>query len=133
VNDAELLRQLAEAFEKFDPMPAAIGVAASAAGLLAGHASTALVLVADGLPGTRGGGRLGFAGDERRIELEIDSDGVTVNLTGVASGVEELRIRWPTGDRPIDIDTGGRFSVAGLPAGPLSLAIRGVVGPWFVG
>lgn len=139
MNDAELLRRLAVMFEKFDPVPPDIDATAMRAGQLAGHPSTALALVADGLPGTRGDGRLlGFAGNGGRIELEIDSDGLTVELTGVASTVGELWVRWPSGNRHVDVDTWGRFSVVGLPTGPLSLTVRAdgapdAVGPWFVG
>ena len=139
MNDVALLARLAGVFGRFDPVPVDVGVAAVGAGRLAGHVAAALVLVADGLPGARGGGRLlGFAGGGGRVELEIESDGSAVELTGVASGVGELWVRWPGGERIVDVDPWGRFTAVGLPAGPLSVAVRGVgapdaVGPWFVG
>ncbi|HEX4720887.1 MAG TPA: hypothetical protein VH333_00125 [Pseudonocardiaceae bacterium] len=136
MNDSELLARLADVLDRFDPVPAEVEMAATGAGRLAGRVASTLALVADGLPGARGGGRLlGFAGDGRRVELEIESDGSVVELTGVASGVAELRVRWPGGERVVDVDSWGRFTVAGLPAGPLSMVVRApdAVGPWFVG
>ena len=135
-DDLELLARLADVFDRFDPVPTDVETAATGARQLVGRVASALALVADGLPGARGGGRLlGFAGGGRRVELEIESDGLTVELTGVASGVAELWVRWPGGERAVDVDSWGRFTVTGLPAGPLSLAVRepDAVGPWFVG
>ncbi len=145
MNDAELLRRLADVFERFDPVPAGIGQAAVLAGGRArdGGSSTALALVADGVPGTgvRGGGRLlGFAGPGCRIDVAVDAvdaDGSTVELTGLASPSVGVWVRWPGGSRRVDVDPWGRFTVSGLPAGPLSLMSRvdgrpAALGPWFV-
>jgi hypothetical protein len=139
MNDAELLGRLADMFELFDPVPAGIGRAAVQAGSLTGPV-TALALVADGLPGAvRGGGRLlGFAGPGGRVDVEVDGAGGTVELTGIIAAAGELWARWPGGARCVDVDAWGRFTVSGLPAGPLSLLLRAdgmpdAVGPWFVG
>lgn len=135
MTDADLLARLAELFARFDPMPVRIGRAAAGAGALAGRDSGSLALVVPG--GIRGGEHVvGFAGAAGRVDVEIDGDGVAVELTGVASIVGELWVRWPGGARRVDVDAWGRFAVSGLPAGPLSLAVCGntvAVGPWFVG
>jgi len=132
MNDEELLRRLADVFERYDPVPAGIGVDAVRAGLLAGSASSALVLVADGGGAVRGVGRLlGFACPGGRIDVQIDAG---VRLTGLVSGLMgSLSVRWPGGSRLVSVDSVGRFVVDGLPAGPLSLVVSGSVSPWFVG
>ena len=135
MTDAELLARLAALFARFDPVPAGIGRAAVGAGALAGRDSGSLAVVASG--GVRGGEHVvGFAGAAGRVDMEIDGDGVTVELTGVASVVGELWVRWPGGARRVDVDDWGRFVASGLPAGPLSLVVCGdavAVGPWVVG
>jgi hypothetical protein len=133
MNDQELLRRLADVLERYDPVPVGIGVDAVAAGLLAGSASSALVLVADGAGAVRGvGGRvLGFAWPGGRLDVQIDAG---VRLTGLVSGLMgSLWVRWPGGSRRVSLDSVGRFVVGGLPAGPLSFVVSGAVGPWFVG
>lgn len=135
MNDAELLGRLAAVFDRFDPVPAGIGRAAISAGRLAGSAPSALALVADGTPGAvRGGGRLlGFAGAGGRVDVQVDVEDTGVVLTGLVTAAGRLLVRWPDGSRPVDVDPWGRFTVSGLPAGPLSLVLDGAVGPWFVG
>jgi hypothetical protein len=132
MNDEELLRRLADVFERYDPVPAGIGVDAVRAGLLAGSASSALVVVADGEGAVRGGGRLlGFAWPGGRVDVQIDAG---VRLTGLVSIlISSLSVRWPGGSRVVSVDSVGRFVVDGLPAGPLSLVVAGSVSPWFVG
>jgi len=132
MNDEELLRRLADVFERYDPVPAGIGVDAVRAGLLAGSASSVLVSVADGGGAVRGAGRLlGFAWPGGRIDVQID---VGVRLTGLVSGLmESLLVRWPGGSRLVSVDSVGRFMVDGLPSGPLSVVVAGSVSPWFVG
>jgi hypothetical protein len=133
MNDQELLRRLADVLERYDPVPVGIGVDAVAAGLLAGSASSALALVADGAGAVRGvGGRvLGFAWPGGRLDVQIDAG---VRLTGLVSGlIDSLLVRWPGGSRLVSVDSVGRFVVGGLPAGPLSFVVSGAVGPWFVG
>jgi hypothetical protein len=132
MNDEELLRRLADVFERYDPVPTGIGVDAVRAGLLAGSASSALALVAAGGGAVRGVGRLlGFAWPGGRIDVQIDAG---VRLTGLVSGLMgSLLVRWPDGSRVVSVDSLGRFVVDGLPAGPLSLVVAGSVSPWFVG
>jgi hypothetical protein len=132
MDDEELLRRLADVFERYDPVPAGIGVDAVRAGLLAGSASSALVSVTDGGGAVRGAGRLlGFAWSGGRIDVQIDAG---VRLTGLVSGLMgSLSVRWPDGSRLVSVDSVGRFVVDGLPAGPLSLVVSGSVSPWFVG
>jgi hypothetical protein len=132
MNDEELLRRLADVFERYDPVPAGIGVDAVRAGLLAGSAASALVLVADGAGAVRGAGRLlGFAWSGGRVDVQIDAG---VRLTGLVSGlIGSLLVRWPGGSRLVSVDSVGRFVVDGLPSGPLSLVVSGSVSPWFVG
>jgi hypothetical protein len=143
MNPAELglLRRLAVVFERLDPVPVGIEVAAERAGLLAGAARSwaALAVVADGsvehVRGDGGGRLLAFAGVAGRVDVYIDTG---VQLTGLVTGVVgAVFVRWPDGEVRVVVDEFGRFVVAGLPAGPLSLVVRAdgteSVGPWFVG
>ncbi|HEX4703592.1 MAG TPA: hypothetical protein VH352_15800 [Pseudonocardiaceae bacterium] len=140
-TELRLLRRLAAAFERFDPVPAGIEAAAERAGVIAGTARSWLAVVADGSVGHvrgEGGGRLlGFAWVDGRVDVYIDSGATGVQLSGLVSGVVgSVWVRWPGGEVRADVDEFGRFVVVGLPAGPLSLAVRGAgvdsVGPWFV-
>jgi hypothetical protein len=137
VNDPVLLQGLAAEFERHDPVPAAVQKAAERAGSLVPQAKswTALSLVAgDGVRGDVG--LLGFASRTARVDLEIESDR-TVRLTGLATQ-GEVWVRWPGGERRAVVEDIGRFTVDGLPPGPLSIVVRtpgrpDAAGPWFVG
>lgn len=134
MNEWELLRT---AFDTYDPVPDAVRAAAERAGELVRRASgwTALPLVVAGMRGER---MLRFAGRAGRVDVEVESDR-TVRLTGVATGVTgSVWVRWPGGERAAAVEADGRFTVAGLPPGPLGIALRrpgraDAVGPWFVG
>lgn len=136
MNDRGLLGRLAGVFERHDPVPADVVAAAELAGRLVRPARswTALALV-DGTAGVRGdAGMIGFADRWGRVDVEVR----TGRLTGLCRGPGAVWVRWPGGERAVDVDDLGRFTVTGLPAGPLSVVVRragspDAVGPWFVG
>jgi hypothetical protein len=138
VTERELLRALAAAFERRDPVPGAVRAAAERAGDLVAAAAgwDALALVAG--ERMRGAGDLlGFADRRGRVDVQVDVDADAVRLTGLADG-GAVFVRWPGGERAVDVDDVGRFTVDGLPRGPLCVVVRrpgepDAVGPWFVG
>lgn len=139
MTDRELLRALAAAFDRQDPVPGAVRRAAERAGGLVAAAAgwDALAFVAgDHVRGA--GDLLGFADRKCRVDVQVDTDvDGLVRLTGLAEGGVVL-VRWPDGERRVDVDDVGRFTAAGLPRGPLCVVVRrpgepDAVGPWFVG
>ncbi|HEY1573841.1 MAG TPA: hypothetical protein VGG05_21035 [Pseudonocardiaceae bacterium] len=139
MTDQELLRALAAAFDRQDPVPSAVRRDAERAGALVAAAAgwDALAFVAgDHVRGA--GDLLGFADQRCRVDVQVDahSDG-SVRLTGLAEGGAVV-VRWPDGERTVEVDDVGRFTVGGLPRGPLCVVVRrpgepDAVGPWFVG
>lgn len=130
MNDRNLLGRLAVLFDRHDPVPDA--VIADAEGAF-GHHDRRLLALVGGAAGMRGDTAvLGFAGHGCRVDVTVEDDGEAVRLTGLAEG-GAVRVRWPGGERAVAVDDVGRFSVTGLPPGPLSVVVRGVAGPWFVG
>jgi hypothetical protein len=138
VTEPELLRAVAAAFGRRDPVPGPVRAAAQRAGDLVAAAARwdALALVAG--ERVRGAGDLiGFADRRCRVDVQVDAEGADVRLTGLADG-GAVFVRWPGGERVVDVDDVGRFTVAGLPRGPLCVGVRrpgqpDAVGPWFVG
>jgi hypothetical protein len=145
IDDMSLLGRLAALFERHDPMPAGIEEAADLAGQWIGRAWSwsPLALVAGGGAGrvrSEGGGPLlGFAGPAGRVDVEIGGDQDGVRLTGLFQGSDgAVWVRWPAGERQVEVDGFGRFTTGELPAGPLSIVVRragqpDAAGPWFVG
>lgn len=129
----DLLAGLASAFAVADPVPAAVRLAAERArsgGRIDGRV----------LPELRGGpvmrgmaGVLDFGG---LIVRTGRADG-TVWLSGLVTGpVDALRAHWPDGEISVAVDDIGGFRAAGLPTGPVCLAVRRpgeppAVTPWF--
>jgi hypothetical protein len=138
MSEVDLLRELAAAFDSFDPVPAEVSAAAVRAGDLAVGAKSCTPLVFVAGDGVRGSGDLlGFAGQGCRVDVQIDVGDDGVLLTGVAVGGGVL-VRWPGGEVSVDVDAVGRYTVGGLPRGPLCVVVRrpgrrDAVGPWFVG
>jgi hypothetical protein len=131
---SELLSTLVAAFEQHDPVPPDVTAAAVSAGLLVGPARSWTPLSLVGVGGLRGDGLLGFADRLGRVDIEVAAG----RLTGVLRGVGDVWVRWPGGERRAAVDDVGRFTVDGLPAGPLCVVVRrpgeaDAVGPWFVG
>jgi hypothetical protein len=139
VTEQELLRALAAAFDRRDPVPGAVAADAERAGNLVADASgwAALALVAGDR--VRGADDLvGFADRRCRVDVQVEDVGGAVRLTGLVETEGAVFVRWPGGQRPVDVDDVGRFTVAGLPRGPLCFVVRrsgepDAVGPWFVG
>jgi hypothetical protein len=143
-DDPALLDRLARLFDEHDPVPTGVAAMAEHAGQWVWRARSwsELALVADGGSGrVRGGGQLlGFASAAGRVDVEITEDGPgSVRLTGLFSGASgSVWVRWPSGERRLDVDDLGRFTQRGLPSGPLSVVVRrpdqpDAAGPWFVG
>jgi hypothetical protein len=131
------MRRVAVAFGLADPVPDTVFAAAQRAGRLVGVAAgwTSLALVAGG-DGMRGDSALlGFARRGHRVDVQVETTD-SVRLTGLASG-GDVWVRWPDGERRAVVDDIGRFTMTGLPRGPLCVVLRragrpDAVGPWFV-
>lgn len=131
MTDRILLRRLASLYDGGDPVPADVAAAALAAFDHAGERDV-LALVG-GAAGLRGDAAVvSCAGHGCRVDVTVTPDGDRVTLTGLVTGGPVV-VRWPGGERAVDVDDVGRCTVTGLPAGPLSVVVRGVAGPWFVG
>ena len=137
-----LLDELAAMFARLDPVPDHVIAAAVAvpeviaawrdldAGLLDVLADTALQPA-----GVRSGGgpRLvtfgsGEGPDACSVEVEVGVEpSGTLRLVGlvVPTGPGELEVRHPGGALWASVDELGRFRVAGVPAGPVSLVLHG--------
>ena len=141
-----LLDELARMFEQIDPVPDHVIAAAEAAidvvaawreldtvdygGLLGIVTDTALpgqaVGVRDG-----GGPRLvtfgaGSGEQSRYVEVEVGEEPAgTLRLVGIVvpAGPSEIEVRAPGNTFRVSVDELGRFWVAGVPAGPLSLVL----------
>lgn len=125
----DMMRRLAAAFEQTDPVPVAVRAAACRAGRLVGPGPL-LALVTEGVRGP--GDVLGFARPGVRVDIQVEA-GETVALTGVTTSGRVV-VRWPGGQRRTEVDELGRFTVTGLPRGPLSVLLGepDAAGPWFV-
>jgi hypothetical protein len=139
-----LLDELASMFEQLDPVPDTVVAAAELApevvaawrdldaGLLDVLADSALQPVGAGVR-AGGGPRLvtfgaGEGQDASTVEVEVGLEASgTVRLVGlvVPAGPGELEVRHPGGTLRVPVDELGRFRVAGVPAGPLSLVLHG--------
>jgi len=141
-----LLDDLAALFDVMDPVPDHVAAAAAAvpsivaawrdldAGLLDVLADTALQPVPAGVraaSGPSGGPRLvtfgsGDGPDACCVEVEVGVEpSGTLRLIGlvVPTGPDELEVRHPGGTLRVPVDDLGRFRVAGVPSGPLSLVL----------
>jgi hypothetical protein len=141
-----LLDELARLFEQVDPVPEHVIAAAEAAidvvaawreldtidygGLLGVVTDTALP---DQAVGVRDGGgpRLvtfgaGSGEQARYVEVEVGVEAAgTLRLIGIVvpAGAEEIDVRSPGDTFRVPVDELGRFSAAGVPAGPVSLVL----------
>jgi hypothetical protein len=138
MTEEDVMRRVAAAFGSADPVPDTVSTAAERAGRSVGVAAgwTSLALVAGGDDMRGDGDLLGFARRGHRIDVQVETTD-SVRLMGLASG-GAVWVRWPDGERQAVVDDIGRFTVTGLPRGPLCLVLRrtgrpDAVGPWFVG
>lgn len=140
-----LLDELAVLFALLDPVPDHVIAAAAAApevvaawadldaGLIEVLADTALQAAPVGVR-SDGGPRLvtfgvGDGPDECSVEVEVGTEpSGTLRLVGlvVPTGPGELEVRHPGGTFRVPVDELGRFRVAGVPPGPLSLVLHGI-------
>lgn len=129
MNDGQLFADLTAVVAATDPLPAHVLAAAREAGRTT--APTGIRLrETDPQPGMRSAGEvvvLRAFGVTVRLELGEPLTGV---VTGAAGVVE---VRTPERSYFAEIDRDGRFSVAGVPRGPVSLRVHGealLVGEW---
>lgn len=142
-----LLTELAEMFDRCDPVPSHVLAAAEATagvvaawrdldsldygGLLEVLTDTALHLEPAGVR-AGGGPRLitfgtGDGDDAPTVEVEVGTEPAgTLRLVGlvVPTGPGELEVRSPGGAVRVPVDELGRFRAVGVPAGPLSLVLH---------
>jgi len=145
-----LLAELREVLDRADPIPHAVLAAGRSSFVWRTIDAELAELSADSQltsGGVRSGNASTTAGAARLltfeaagidIEVEVSETGSTRQLMGqiVPVGEARLTVRWVGGERALDADLAGRFTVAGIPAGAVSIAIiragapRAVVTSW---
>ena len=141
-----LLPRIATAYERRDPVPAGVLLAAGRAWLSRPRPSARrLALIRDtalGLgPAVRGGAHaLDFADPTLMLTVEVEPSGRNiVRLTGFLDAPDraDLVVRWPDGEVTVPVDDLGGFTATVLPSGPLCIEVRhdreSAVTPWFLG
>ena len=126
-----LLGELRRVVEKADPIPDAVVSAAKASFTWRTIDAELAELVSDSLLSSAGirsgtGARLlTFEGLGVEVEVEVADTGRTRRLTGqlVPVGAATIVVRWSAGSVETQTDDLGRFTVADVPAGAVSLAI----------
>jgi hypothetical protein len=127
-----LLAELVEMLERADPVPSDVVDAARASFTWRTIDAELAELTADSLltgAGVRGSDParlLTFAGPGLEVEVEVAVTGDDRRLTGqlVPTGPAEVSVRWATGSADTVADDLGRFTVGGVPATTVSLAVR---------
>jgi hypothetical protein len=130
--DMELLAALGDVWREVDPVPAAVLEAARGAYAWRDIDAELAELILDSrleeaavrsLDGPR---MLTFAADEVTVEVEVSVSAAGRDLVGqlLPPQPATVTIRCNGPDRVVAADELGRFSVAGLPAGPVSLLCR---------
>lgn len=133
--DASLLDALRVLAGRVDPLPAAVADAARESftwrTIDAELAELAYDSVLDDarLAGVRSGDAprtLTFEAPDLSVEVEVVEAGDQRRLLGqlVPPQAGEVQVRHPSGSTTVAADAVGRFSVAGLPSGPMSLRCR---------
>jgi hypothetical protein len=154
VVERELLGRIAAVFGALDPVPDEVRRAAEDAAFVLRPTRTwrRLELVRDNMMSERER-RLGFGpggldvrirranGDLLALHGSVDGAPGQVRAGRVRGlvdrGAAAVWVRWPGGAGRALVDAGGRFGLAGVPAGPLCLAVTGkaagmALTPWFV-
>lgn len=149
-EERELLARVAGLFEVLDPVPERVRRAAEDAALVLRPTRTwrRLELLRDNMMSARER-RLGFGPGGLDVRVRrVGVGSAAVRVRGVVEqpaagrGAAAVWVRWPGGAARSLVGEGGRFEVAGVPAGPLCLAVTGLVvagkaagmglTPWFV-
>lgn len=128
MNDDELMTRVRGVFELLDPVPEHVLAAGSSAyrHRLPDAALAELTDDHGGAPaGARGAGDrlLTFAGPGLTVELEVCGTGRGRELTGQLSPATSarLQVRHPAGRLTGRVDPAGRFTIAEVPSGLVSL------------
>lgn len=91
-----------------------------------------LLVLAESVPAVRSPGRrlrIGPAGGEPLLELEIRPLGATQRIAGLATANTPLTIRHEHGDHDVDVDDAGYFNVE-IPAGPIRIRLHEAESGW---
>ncbi|WHT19115.1 hypothetical protein N8J89_39515 [Crossiella sp. CA-258035] len=127
MTDDDLFAELTQTVSATDPLPPAVLAAARAAGNLPPVHGLRLREVEQGMRAGADLIVLSAYGITVRVEL---GDPLTGVVTGTAGRIEA---RTPDGSWFAEIDATGRFTIEGVPHGPLSLRVHGealLVGEW---
>lgn len=137
VAERELLARVAGLFDVLDPVPQEVRRAAQDAALVLRPTPTwrRLELLRDNMMSARER-RLGFGPGGLDVRVRRMGVGV-VSVRGLVEQAAAVWVRWPGGAGRSLVDTGGRFELAEVPAGPVCLAVTGKAAgmgltPWFV-
>lgn len=127
----DIIERLRQAIAEHDPVPESVVTAARASLTWLTIDAELARLVEDSslaAAGTRATAQpvmLTFEAGDVVVTLEVTSDDDLRHLTGhTDGGFTTLLVRHRGGERSADIDVHGRFRVADVPAGPVSLVLR---------
>lgn len=133
-TDRALLALVREVFDELDPPPPEIITAAKASftwltvdAELADIAFDSLLDVSPGVRSTAGPRLVSFEAAALTVEVEIGETGGSRRLVGqlVPPSEAEIVVRHGNGEISAHADELGRFTVDGVPVGPVSLLVRG--------
>jgi hypothetical protein len=126
-----LLAELRSVLQRADPVPAEVVAAAKGSFTWRTVDAELAELVADSLTMSapvRGVGAprlLTFEGAALVVEVEVAETGTTRRLLGqlVPTAPADIVVRWQGGSAATTADDLGRFAVADIPAGPVSISV----------
>jgi len=130
-ESSALWLELRAVFDAIDPVPPEVTAVAYAAMTFRTLDAELARLVSDsseqllgGVRDAEGPGRLvTFQSESLTIEVQVSLLGAARHLVGqlVPPRSAEVRVEWPDGSTSVSADDLGRFSVDGVPAGPVRL------------
>lgn len=91
-----------------------------------------LLVLAETIPAVRSAGRrlrIGPAGGEHLLDLEIRQLGATQRIAGLAPPNTPLTVRHEQGDHDVDVDQAGYFNVE-VPSGPIRIRLHEAESGW---
>jgi hypothetical protein len=136
-NERELLANIRNVFEEFDPVPPEVMQAAKGALVWRTSGADLAELTADSRAdsGPAGGGSprlVGFEAEALAVEVEIAEAGEARRLIGqlVPPSAAQVTVRSTGGEQTIEADELGRFVAEKVPPGPVSLLCRLAAAPY---
>jgi hypothetical protein len=131
-DDIDLLAKIREVYDELDPVPSQVLDAARGALTWLTVDAELAELTVDSLTetsavrGNAGARLVTFEAQSLTVEVEVTETGDTRRLVGqlVPPGPAQVSVRTGNSAQTVQADSLGRFTVEGIPAGPVSLLCR---------